>query len=198
MLKNRFAKFGDAVETRIMNCRSALGGGYLSFPLKSSRPLPSRSARHPPPSGGGQEKDGCPLPSRSARHPPPKWGWARKTWRRGAINPKPCLPLLAGGGGPRSGGRGLLQAGIRTLSKERVPSNIKGQVNQITHLAGRQPAASCPIQLFQHIKHPLTGRAFHVFTACSEETPMQIESAFLRIFMHCCVMGLDMNESSLA
>ncbi len=43
----------------------------------------------------------APLPSRSARHPPPKWGWARKTWRRGAINPKPCLPLLAGGGGPR-------------------------------------------------------------------------------------------------
>ena len=187
----------------------------MPFPLKSSRPLPSRSARHPP----------------------PKWGWARKTWRRGAINPKPCLPLLAGGGGPRlylksclpplAGGweprsqnlasprlRGegdhevveggclkavdACEAGIRTLSKERVPSNIKRQVNQTTHLAGRQPAASCPIQLFQHIKHPLTGRAFHVFTACSEETPMQIESAFLRILMHCCVMGLDMNESSLA
>ena len=154
-------------------------------------------ATHPP-SGGGQEKDGCPLPSRSARHPPPKWGWARKTWRRGAINPNPCLPPLAGGGGPRlylksclpplaggggprSGGRGRLlqavdacEAGIRTLSKERAPSNIKGQVNQTTHLAGRQPAVSCPIQLFQHIKHPLTGRAFHVFTACSEETPMQI------------------------
>ena len=90
------------------------------------------------------------------------------------------------------------EAGIRTLSKERVPSNIKGQVNQTIHLAGRQPAASCPMQLFQHIKHPLTGRAFHVFTACSEETPIQIESAFLRILMHCCVMGLDMNESSLA
>ena len=90
------------------------------------------------------------------------------------------------------------EAGIRTLSKERVPSNIKRQVNQTTHLAGRQPAVSCPMQLFQHIKHPLTGRAFHVFTACSEETPMQIESAFLRILMHCCVMGLDMNESSLA
>ena len=176
-------------------------------------------ATHPL-SGGGQEKDGCPLPSRSARHPPPKWGWARKRWRRGAINPKPCLPPacqgrgttfpksclppLAGGGGPRSGGGGCLkavdacEAGIRTLSKERVPSNIKGQVNQTTHLAGRQPAASCPIQLFQHIKHPLTGRAFHVFTACSEETPIQIESAFLRILMHCCVMGLDMNEPSLA
>ena len=176
-------------------------------------------ATHPL-SGGGQEKDGCPLPSRCARHPPPKWGWARKTWRRGAINPKPCLPLLAGGGGPRlylnpclpplaggggprSGGGGLkavdaCEVGIRTLSKERVPSNIKGQVNQTTHLAGRQPAAPCPMQPFQHIKHPLTGRAFHVFTACSEETPMQIESAFLRILMHCCVMGLDMNESSLA
>lgn len=90
------------------------------------------------------------------------------------------------------------EAGIRTLSKERVPSNIKGQVNQTTHLAERQPAASCPMHLFQHIKHPLTGRAFHVFTACSEETPMQVESAFLRILLHCCVMGLDMNESSLA
>ena len=116
---------------------------------------------------------------------PPKWGWARKTWRRGAIDPKPCLPLLAGGGGPRlylkscpparggkgprsqtlaspacqgrgtafpkpclpplaggggprSGGRGLLQAvdaceaGIRTLSKERVPSNIKGHPPSFT------------------------------------------------------------------
>ncbi len=73
------------------------GGGQE----KDGCPLPSRSARHPPPkwgwarkrwtppsvslrspptplSGGGQEKDGCPLPSRSARHPPPKWGWARK------------------------------------------------------------------------------------------------------------------------
>ena len=45
---------------------------------------------------------------------------------------KSCLPPLAGGGGPRSGGGGLLQAvdaceaGIRTLSKERVPSNMKG------------------------------------------------------------------------
>ena len=58
-------------------------------------------ATHPL-SGGGQEKDGCPLPSRSARHPPPKCGWARKTWRRGAINPKPCLPLLAGGRGTAS------------------------------------------------------------------------------------------------
>ena len=113
-------------------------------------------------------------------------------------------PRSRGGGGPRSGGRGCLkavdacEAGIRTLSKERVPSNIKRQVNQTTHLAGRQPAASCPMQPFQHIKHPLTGRAFHVFAACSEETSMQIESAFLRILMHCCVMGLDMNESSLA
>ena len=134
-----------------MNCRCASGGGHLPFSLKSSRPLPSRSARHPP----------------------PKWGWARKTWRRGAINPKPCLPLLAGGGGPRlylkpclpplaggrgtasllqilppprlqggggprSGGRGVFQAvdaceaGIRTLSKERVPSNIKGHPPSFT------------------------------------------------------------------
>ena len=130
--------------------------------------------------------------------PPPRSRWQGTTFSN------PCLPPLAGGGGPRSGGRGPIQAvdacevGIRTLSKERVPSNIKGQVNQTTHLAGRQPAAPCPMQPFQHIKHPLTGRAFHVFTACSEETPMQIESAFLRILMHCCVMGLDMNESSLA
>ena len=150
----------------------------------------------------------------------PLSGGGQEKWRRGAINPKPCLPPLVRGGGPRSQnlasprsrGEGdhevveggclkavdACEAGIRTLSKERVPSNIKRQVNQTTHLAGRQPAASCPIQLFQHIKHPLTGRAFHVFTACSEETPMQIESAFLRILMHCCVMGLDMNESSLA
>ena len=138
-------------------------------------------ATHPL-SGGGQEKHGG----------------------EGRLTQNLASPPLAGGGGPRSGGRGCLkavdacEAGIRTLSKERVPSNIKGQVNQTTHLAGRQPAVSCPIQLFQHIQHPLTGRAFHVFTACSEETPMQIESAFLRILMHCCVMGLDMNESSLA
>ena len=64
---------------RIMNCRCASGGGHLPFPLKSSRPLPSRSARHPP----------------------PKWGWARKTWRRGAINPKLASPRSRGGGGPR-------------------------------------------------------------------------------------------------
>ena len=51
----------------------------MPFPLKSSRPLPSRSARHPP----------------------PKWGWARKTWRRGAINPKLASPRSRGGGGPR-------------------------------------------------------------------------------------------------
>ena len=118
--------------------------------------------------------------------------------------PKPLPPPARGGRGTTKWWKGGLkavdacEAGIRTLLKERVPSNIKGQVNQTTHLAGRQPAVSCPMQLFQHIKHPLTGRAFHVFTACSEETPMQIESAFLRILLHCCVMGLDMNESSLA
>ena len=94
--------------------------------------------------------------------------------------PKPLPPPARGGRGTTKWWKGGLkaldacEAGIRTLSKERVPSNIKGQVNQTTHLAGRQPAVSCPIQLFQHIKHPLTGRAFHVFTACSEETPMQI------------------------
>ena len=32
----------------------------------------------------------------------PLSGGGQETWRRGAINPKPCLPLLAGGGGPRS------------------------------------------------------------------------------------------------
>ena len=119
--------------------------------------------------------------------------------------PKPLPPPACRGEGDHEVVEGgclkavdACEAGIRTLSKERVPSNIKGQVNQTTHLAGRQPAASCPMHLFQHIQHPLTGRAFHVFTACSEETPMQIESAFLRILMHCCVMGLDMNESSLA
>ena len=87
------------------------GGGQE----KDGCPLPSRSARHPPPewgwarkrwippsvslrspptplSGGGQEKHGFPLPSRSTRHPPPKWGWARKTWRQGRINANPCLP----------------------------------------------------------------------------------------------------------
>jgi hypothetical protein len=50
----------------------------------------------------------------------------------------PCLPPLAGGGGPRSGGRGCLKAvdarraGIRTLSKERAPSNIKGHPPSFT------------------------------------------------------------------
>ena len=34
-------------------------------------------ATHPL-SGGGQEKDGCPLPSRSARHPPPLSGVGKK------------------------------------------------------------------------------------------------------------------------
>ena len=151
----------------------------------------------------------------------PLSGGGQEKWRRGRLTQNlasPCLqgegdrvstsnlasPLLAVARDHEVVEGGCLkavdacEAGIRTLSKERVPSNIKGQVNQTTHLAGRQPAASCPIQLFQHIKHPLTGRAFHVFTACSEETPMQIESAFLRILMHCCVMELDMNESSLA
>ena len=36
MLKNRFAKFGDAVETRIMNCRSAPSGRCLRSGHKNS------------------------------------------------------------------------------------------------------------------------------------------------------------------
>ena len=134
----------------------------------------------------------------------PLSGGGQEKWRRGRLTQNLASPLLAVARDHEVVEGGCLkavdacEAGVRTLSKERVPSNIKRQVNQTTHLAGRQPAASCPIQLFQHIKHPLTGRAFHVFTACSEETPMQIESAFLRILMHCCVMELDMNESSLA
>ena len=176
------------------------GGGQE----KDGFPLPSRSARHPSPKWGWARKTWMPpfRLAPLATHPP-KWGWARKTWMPPSVSLRSPPTPLSGGGQEKYGGEGRLtqnlasprsrgegdhevveggclkavdacEAGIRTLSKERVSSNIKGQVNQITHLAGRQPAASCPIQLFQHIKHPLTGRAFHVFIACSEETPMQI------------------------
>ena len=53
-------------------------------------------ATHPL-SGGGQEKDGFPLPSRSARHPPPKWGWARKMEAPFRLAPLATHPPSGGG-----------------------------------------------------------------------------------------------------
>ena len=113
-------------------------------------------ATHPL-SGGGQEKHGCPLPSRSTRHPPSLSGGGQEKHGgegrltqnlasprlQGGGGPrlylKSCLPLLAGGGEPRERWKGwpiqavdACEAGIRTLSKERVPSNIKGHPPSFT------------------------------------------------------------------
>ena len=70
----------------------------------------------------------------------PLSGGGQETWRRGAINPKPCLPLLAGGGGPRlylkpclpplAGGRGttslpqILPPPACGGEGDRVPKNL--------------------------------------------------------------------------
>ena len=70
---------------------------------------------------------------------------------------KSCLPLLAGGGGPRSGGRGppkaadARRAGIRALSKERAPSNIKGHPPSFTIVL------IPPFRLAPLATHPLSG-----------------------------------------
>ena len=64
-------------------------------------------ATHPP-SGGGQENDGCPLPSRCARHPPPQVGVGKKKmdapFRLAALATHP----LSGGGQEKHGGEGRL------------------------------------------------------------------------------------------
>jgi hypothetical protein len=129
-------------------------------------------------------------------------GWARETWRRGAINPKSCLPLLAGGGGPRSGGRGrplqaadACEAGIRTLSKERVPSNIKGHPPSFT-IALMPPSVSlcspptpqvgvgkkkmdAPFRLAALATHPLSGGGQEKHGGKEELTQTLVSSAEL-------------------
>ena len=65
MLKNRFAKFGDAVETRIMNCRCASEGRTFAVSPKIQPPLSiSRCSPPIPRSGNGQVKSGGDFPGR--------------------------------------------------------------------------------------------------------------------------------------
>lgn len=65
MLKNRFAKFGDAVETRIMNCRCASEGRTFAVSPKIQPPLSVPHCSPPiPRSGHGQVKSGGDFPGR--------------------------------------------------------------------------------------------------------------------------------------
>ena len=82
---------------------------------------------------------------------PPKWGWARKAWRRGAINANPCLPLLAGGGGPRSGGRGAAPSGHKNSVKGKGAIKHKGAPTIIYH------CTDAPFRLAPLATHPLSG-----------------------------------------
>ena len=119
---------------------------------------PSVSLRSPPtPSVGvGKKRMDAPFRLAPLATHPLSGGGQEKHGGEGRLTQTLASPRSRGEGDHEVVEGGLkavdaCEAGIRTLSKERVPSNIKGQVNQTTHLAGRQPAVSCPIQLFQHI-----------------------------------------------
>ena len=149
-----------------MNCRCASGGGHLPFPLKSSRPLPSRSARHPPPSGGGQEKHGGEgrltqtlasprLRGEGDRVSTSNLASPRSRWQ-GTTFPNPCLPRLQGGGGPRSGGRGApsgrcLRSGHKNSVKGKGAIKHKGAPTIIYH------CTDAPFRLAPLATHPLSG-----------------------------------------
>jgi hypothetical protein len=188
---------------------------------KHGCPLPSRCARHPPPKWGWARKTwrrgainpkpclpllagggGPRLYLKSCLPPCSRW--------QGTTFPKPCLPPLAGGGGPRS--QNLASPRSRGEG-DRVPKTLppparggRGTTKWWKGVAA--PSGRClrsghknSVKGKGAIKHKGAGESDYSScgkTACGFLSDADIESAFLRILMHCCVMGLDMNESSLA
>ena len=118
-------------------------------------------ATHPL-SGGGQEKHGG--EGRLTQNLAPPLVGGRGTTSLPQILPPPACrgegdhvpqtlasPRSRGEGDRVSGGRGSLQAGIRTLSKEREPSNIKGHPPSFTI------ALTPPFRLAPLATHPPSG-----------------------------------------